>query len=145
MVRDMRKEDIAEVVAIEKSIFTAPWSEKSFLDALESPQNIYLVEECKGQIAGYCGIWTSFDSSDLCNMAVVPTFRRKNIGERLLLEGIACAKKMGVEHMLLEVRKKNQPAIGLYQKNGFHEIGIRKAYYTKPVEDALLMEKHLNC
>lgn len=140
MIRDMKKEDIPEVSLLEEKIFSAPWSEKSFADALESPHNIYLVEERESRVAGYCGIWTSFEDSDLCNIAVSPEFRRKNIGESLLLEGIQRVKSMGVERILLEVRKTNEAAIGLYQKNGFRTIGVRKAYYTKPVEDAVLME-----
>jgi ribosomal-protein-alanine N-acetyltransferase len=135
----MQEQDIAAVAAMEQMIFSSPWSEKSFRDALQSEENIYLVAE-EEQIAGYCGIWISYETADLCNMAVMPEYRRRQIGEALLLEGINRAAKRQVQSLLLEVRQSNQAAIGLYEKIGFQKIGIRKNYYRLPQEDAVLMQ-----
>lgn len=144
MIREMEWEDISKVAELEKKIFSVPWSEKSFRDSFASQDTIYLVEALEGEIAGYCGIWISFDTADLCNIAVANSYRRKGIAERLLQEIFSLAKKRQVERILLEVRESNQGAIALYQKSGFRHIGIRKGYYHAPVEDAILMECYLS-
>lgn len=140
MIGRLQAEDIEQVAQIEAETFSAPWSAKSFAAALASDQNIYLKAEIDGQIVGYCGIWTSFESADLCNIAVKKEFRAAGYGQKLLEAGIQAAADMGVERILLEVRQSNTAAIALYNKKGFQTIGVRKAYYTKPIEDAILME-----
>lgn len=140
MIREMRIEDVKEAVEIEQSIFSNPWSEKSFQDALASKDNIYLVELSEGKVTGYCGIWTSYETADLCNMAVSLEYRRRGTAQKLLEEAIALTAKRNVERILLEVRASNEAAIALYQKNNFQKIGVRKGYYSAPLEDAVLME-----
>lgn len=142
-IRKMRKEDVEEVVKIEKNIFSSPWSEKSFIDALESNDNIYLVAVYGKKIVGYCGLWISYDVADLCNLAVALAYRHQSIGKKILVEGIKLVKERQTERILLEVRESNGSAIGLYQKIGFTEIGKRNNYYSNPTEDAILMEKYL--
>ena len=140
MIRKMKIEDVSEAIEIEKSIFSNPWSEKSFEDAIVSKDNIYLVDISDGEVTGYCGIWTSYDTADLCNMAVTVKHRRKGIAEQLLQEALLLAEQKKVERILLEVRESNEAALALYQKNGFQKIGVRKGYYSNPKEDAVLME-----
>lgn len=143
-VRVMQREDIPVITAIEKRIFSTPWSEKSFLDAFSSADNIYLVSLLGKEIAGYCGIWISYEVADLCNIAVVPEYRRQGIGEKLLQEAIYCTKGRKAERILLEVRESNQGAMFLYQKIGFEKIGVRRGYYSAPREDAILMQLSLS-
>lgn len=57
-IREMRETDIAQVEAIEQEIFSVPWSEKSFLSACTTPENIYLVCLAGEEVAGYCGLWS---------------------------------------------------------------------------------------
>ena len=137
MIDRLQEKDIDQVAQIEAEIFSVPWSIKSFKDALASEQNIYLKAETDDQIVGYCGIWTSFES------AVKKEFRKAGLGQKLLEAGIQAAAAKGVERILLEVRQSNKAAIRLYEKNGFQTIGLRKSYYTKPVEDAILMERFI--
>lgn len=139
MIRQMREQDMDAVTAIEQEIFSKPWSRKSFQDALQSEHTIYLVSEGETGLTGYCGIWLSGETGDLCNMAVVPSCRKCGIGRALLQEGIRLSEKRGVEELFLEVRESNVPAIVLYEKIGFQKIGIRKGYYQAPVEDAVMM------
>lgn len=140
ILRQMQETDIEQVVNLEKAIFSSPWSEKSFCDALQREDTIYLVVEDVGKILGYLGIWLSFDTADLCNIAVMDECRRKHLGQQLLQEGLRQAAAGGAEQILLEVRESNEAAISLYRRNGFKEIGRRKAYYSRPTEDALLMQ-----
>ena len=143
-IRAMQKEDIQAVVAMEERIFSAPWSEKSFLNAYSSDSNIYLVSTSEEEIIGYCGIWISYETADLCNIAVAPEYRRKGIAWEILSEAVRQAKERGAERILLEVRQSNQAAICLYQKLGFVQIGVRRGYYSAPEEDAILMQLALS-
>ena len=140
MIREMRIEDIREVVRIEEEIFSNPWSEKSFQDALTSKDNIYLVAVLEGEVAGYCGIWTSYDTADLCNIAVTAKYRKRGIAGKLLHEAVNLTAGREVERILLEVRESNTAAIALYKKFQFQKIGVRRGYYSAPKEDAVLME-----
>ena len=128
--RLMSEGDIKQVAAIEKEIFSLPWSEKSFLDSL------------KNEIVAYCGAYISFEEADISNVAVKKNFRRKNVAENMLNKLFYECGKKGVSDITLEVRETNVPAISLYEKLGFEEAGIRKNFYEKPVENALIMWKH---
>ena len=142
-IREMGQEDLREVALLERQVFSRPWSEESFRDALASPDHCYLAAYYGGTLVGYCGLWCSFDTADLCNLAVAEDFRKRTLGGALLRQGLVAVKRRGVERVLLEVRRSNVPAIGLYAKFGFQELGIRPGYYSHPVEDGILMEKSL--
>ena len=94
-----------------------------------------------GLIAGYCGCYGVAGEGYIYNVAVGKNYRRQGIGFRLLQDLIEAAKSRGIESLTLEVRKSNLPAIKLYKKLGFVEAGIRKDFYTKPLEDAIIMWK----
>lgn len=141
MIRYMQKKDVPEIALLEKQIFSSPWSEKSFLDAQASEDNLYFVAEEQGAIVGYIGIWTSFETADLCNLAVAEQYRKHLFAQGLLQEAVAALQKRKVERLLLEVRESNIPALCFYKKNNFQQIGIRKNYYSKPTEHAVLMER----
>ncbi|MBQ4282554.1 MAG: ribosomal protein S18-alanine N-acetyltransferase [Lachnospira sp.] len=140
-VRPMREGDIEEVVAIENAIFSIPWSAKSFLDACKEEYNIYLVCEIDGKIAGYCGLWTVMGEGNITNMAVAEEYRKHGIGTALMKAMEMLGQKMDVSIFFLEVRESNVAAQKLYEKMGYREIGRRKRFYEKPVEDALVMSK----
>lgn len=140
MIRKMLAEDASEVARIEQEVFGTGWSEKSFLDALHRDDTIYLVEEDEYRIKGYCGIWISYESADLCNIVVLEKYRKQGIGETLLTEAMCQAERNGVERIMLEVRESNISAIHLYEKLRFRHIYRRKAYYSNPKEDAIIME-----
>ncbi len=140
-VRPMSEEDTFAVSQIEQGIFSLPWSRKSFADACANADNVYLVCEADGVIAGYCGMWTVLGEGNITNMAVSPDYRRCGIAEMLMqaMEKYGGDKK--VTSYFLEVRQSNMPAIALYEKMGYKNIGIRKRFYEKPVEDAVIMSK----
>lgn len=142
-IRQMNEGDLQKVLCLEQEIFSSPWSEKSFRDAMLSEDNCYLVVTCQEKIVGYCGLWCSYDCADLCNLAVSKAMRGQKLGESLLRQGLHMVKDRGVGRVLLEVRSSNVSAIALYHKLGFEEIGVRPRYYTRPEEDGILMEKVL--
>lgn len=149
LIRRMTMQDIPEVVEIEKQCFSLPWSEKSFEDSLTREDTIFLVCETVGDVgesvvpdcvAGYMGLYLSFDEASVTNVAVSPCFRKKGYGEALVTAAKEFAKESGAECIFLEVRESNVPAISLYKKQGFEELGIRKKFYEHPVEDAIIMK-----
>ena len=144
IIRPMEVSDTEQVEMIEKQIFSIPWSQKSFEDACQSNDNIYLVCEMNGQIAGYCGLWTVLGEGNITNMAVSGGFRRLGIAETLMKEMEKRGMSKNVVTYFLEVRKSNEAAVNLYKKMGYVQIGVRKNFYEKPVEDALVMSKTID-
>lgn len=138
-VRRMRPEDAAEAAALEAQIFSQPWSEKGFLDALHLPNTIFLVAKEDGGLAGYIGMYTSMDEGEITNVAVAPQFRRRGVGTRLIEKIRSEAAAHGVTSIVLEVRVSNEGAILLYEKCGFRDCGVRRGFYELPKEDARIM------
>ena len=128
IIRPMEVSDTEQVELIEKQIFSIPWSQKSFEDACQSEDNIYLVCEMNGQIAGYCGLWTVLGEGNITNMAVSGGFRRLGIAEALMKEMEKRGMSKNVVTYFLEVRKSNEAAVNLYKKMGYVQIGVRKNF-----------------
>lgn len=141
VIRLMTEDDILQVELLEKEIFSIPWSAKSFKDACTTPENIYLVCEMDGRIAGYCGLWTVLGEGNITNMAVSSEYRRNGIGKALMTEMERLGREKDVDIFFLEVRESNISAINLYSQMGYKDIGRRKRFYEKPVEDAIVMSK----
>lgn len=141
-IESMTVDDIAQVAEIERQIFSIPWSEKAFRDSMESDNTIYIVAKENDNVAGYAGMYLSFEEGNITNVAVNPLRRRKGIGEKIVRDILNRAYEKGVRDVFLEVRETNSVAIALYEKIGFKEEGIRKNFYDKPRENALIMWKH---
>ena len=122
----MTEDDTFAVELIEQVIFSLPWSQKSFADACRNQDNVYLVCEADGVIAGYCGMWTVLGEGNITNMAVSPDYRRCGIAQRLMQSMENYGDDKNVTSYFLEVRQSNLPAIALYEKMGYKNIGIRK-------------------
>ncbi|MCJ7841383.1 ribosomal protein S18-alanine N-acetyltransferase [Lederbergia sp. NSJ-179] len=132
--------DIDQIVEIEKAAFTVPWPAEAFYqDILTNRFALYLLMEYKGVVVGYCGVWIVVDEAHITNIALLPEYRGKKLGETLMKKMMSYAKEAGAEKMTLEVRVSNIRARSLYKKLGFQEGGIRKSYYTDNQEDALVM------
>lgn len=139
--RRMEEKDLDEVMQIEQSSFSVPWTRQDFIQSIEKPTAIYMVAVEDGHIKGYCGLWGVVDEGQINNVAVSLQERGRNIGTRLLEALFVEGEKLGLNAYTLEVRVGNAPAIALYKKLGFKEAGIRKNYYKVPDEDALIMWK----
>lgn len=138
-IEKMRPEHIKEVAEIERRIFTLPWSEQGFLSSLQSEDTLYLVVRKEGRVAGYCGLLQSFDEADITNVAVSEEARNEGLGFAMLSELMRLGKERGIERYTLEVRASNAAALHLYEKLGFQSAGIRKNFYDRPKEDAVIM------
>lgn len=138
-IRRMQEGDLDQVAAMEKAIFSEPWSRKGFEDTYQKKENCYLVIEEDGEILAYCGFWSVLDEADICNVAVREDARRRGLAEAMLKELLKEGGQLGMRAFTLEVRVGNVPAIALYRKLGFESAGVRPGFYTKPNEDALIM------
>ena len=142
IITNMTQEQVAQVAQLESICFgSAAWSEKSVASELENKLALWLVAVDGETVAGYVGSQTVLDETDMMNVAVHPDYRRQGIAEKLVLE-LADRLKTRKSHCLtLEVRASNTPAIALYEKLDFKQIGLRKNYYRNPKEDALILRK----
>ena len=139
IIRKMTLEDVKTVAQIEKECFSLPWSEASFEDSLAREDTVFLVCEDL-DVVGYIGMYLSFEEGEITNVAVTPSYRQRGCGNLLIQAIKEEAKAREAECVILEVRVSNAPAISLYKKHGFEEIGIRKNFYQNPSEDAIIMK-----
>lgn len=145
----MTEEDIDDVYAIECKSFSVPWSRNSFFELLRNPSAAFFCAHDAQGVSGYAGIFYlegdgEFPgSAEVMNIAVRNDRRRCGIAFSLMtkLERFAAEHHIGM--MMLEVRRSNESARNLYQLFGYREAGVRRKYYSKPTEDAILMNKIL--
>jgi ribosomal-protein-alanine N-acetyltransferase len=139
MIRELKESEIPLIADIERVCFSTPWSEKSIEDSYCLDCNHFFVCESEGRIAGYIGLSIAADEGYILNVAVLPEYRRKGIGEALVRYVITGFGDLAF--VTLEVRPSNTAAVALYQKLGFERVGERKNYYRNPDENALLLTK----
>ena len=141
VIRKMQKSDLQEVCKIEKDNFSLPWSESSFIESMERNDTVFLTALAGEEVAGYIGCYCIAGTGEITNVAVKDTCRRRGIGA-MLLEGLYKAgETLDTREFFLEVRESNEAAISLYSRQGFVKEGIRKNFYEKPVENAVIMWK----
>jgi ribosomal-protein-alanine N-acetyltransferase len=138
--------DLDAVLAIEAESFTSPWTREMYLAELENVgvSFCYLARDDAGGILGFCSFWRVLDELHINNLAVAPPYRRRGIGTGLLTHVLNEGARLGAHRATLEVRRSNDVARHLYDRLGFATAGVRRAYYTNPVEDALVLwREHL--
>ena len=134
-------EQIDDVLAIEEASFTNPWTREMYLAELQNRgvSFCFLARGDDGQAVGFCSVWSVVDELHINNLAVLPAFRRSGIGSDLLQYVLQHGAGLGARRATLEVRQSNEAARLLYEHFGFAVAGVRRSYYTKPVEDALVL------
>lgn len=140
-IRIMEKADIIQLAELEKLCFSDPWSVSAFEYELKNPLSLWLVAVDGDKVVGHVGSQTVMDEADMMNIAVHPQFRRQKIAEKLVLQLIQMLNERQAKSLTLEVRVSNQPAICLYEKLGFAQVGRRPGYYHNPREDAFILRK----
>lgn len=132
---------VAQVAALERECFSAPWSENAIGSELHNPLSVWFVAMDGDTLAGYVGSQAVLGEADMMNLAVVPAYRRQGVADGLVKALVAFLKEQQVHSLTLEVRASNEAAIALYEKLGFAQVGRRPGYYCKPKEDALILRK----
>jgi [ribosomal protein S18]-alanine N-acetyltransferase len=132
--------DLPAVHAIERASFTVPWPNDAYRNELTTNRLAsYVVARTDDAIVGFAGLWVMVDEAHVTTFAVDPRWRRRGVGERLLLALLDVAIARHAREATLEVRLSNMPARRLYEKYGFRPVGIRPRYYSDNGEDALIM------
>ena len=135
----MTAEHIPQIAALERACFSHPWSEDMLREELWNDAAVFVAAEGEdGTVLGYAGLQTVLDEGYINNVAVDPRFRRQGVADELIAAFVRFGKAK-LAFLTLEVRASNAPAIALYEKHGFQEVGRRKDYYDDPKEDAILM------
>ena len=140
-IERMNARHVSQVAELEKLCFSDPWSEKSVASELENSLACWLAALEGDKVTGYVGSQTVLGESDMMNLAVHPDCRRQGIAEALVNALITVLREQGSHCLTLEVRASNEPAIKLYRKLGFVQVGKRPNYYFNPREDALILRK----
>ena len=140
----MRSIHVPQVAALEQVCFSDPWPEEAVRSELTNPLSLWLVALEGETVIGYVGSQTVLGEADIMNVAVSPDHRRQGIAEALLQYLQTILKIKEVHSLTLEVRVSNAPAIALYEKLGYVQVGRRPGYYHKPREDALILRKEWN-
>jgi ribosomal-protein-alanine N-acetyltransferase len=143
VIRDAEPADLDAIVEIENHAFSDPWSRQSFVNVIAEPavQVAVARDGVGGQIEGYVVAWFAADEGEIANLAVREPNRRRGIGAALLDAALIEAARRGATTMYLEVRESNEAARALYAARGFEEVGRRRQYYRKPVEDAIVLRR----
>ena len=139
----LRPEQIDQLAELEVQCFSDPWSRESLTEELSNPLSVYYLCMEGAQVLGYIGTRQLGEEWEIVNVAVRPARRREHIASRLMEWLLADAREKRAQTVFLEVRESNLPAIRCYERFGFRQVGLRKRYYEKPVENALLMAREV--
>lgn len=142
-VRGLNVDDLEQVHYIVDNCFENPWSEETVKDMLLREQAALIGAFMGEKLVGFTSLEWILDEGSLTEIAVLKEYRREGIGEKLMKELFEIASEKKLSFVTLEVRESNMPAISLYKKFGFDEVGVRKDYYKSPSENAVLMTKYL--
>ncbi len=149
----MRLADVGAVAAIEKSIYTAPWTEGNFVDSLTAGYSAWVLRRAdpslgadrlyREPIVGYFVLMPAVDEAHLLNLSVARDGQGQGLGLHLLRRAVALANEYNARSIILEVRPSNLRALAVYQRFGFREHGRRRRYYPASAEDQTSREDAL--
>jgi len=144
MLRQMAEDDLDAVEAIEREVYSHPWTRGNFADSLAAGYHCWVLEQ-GGRVAAYAVTMIAAEEAHLLNLSVAAPLQGRGLGGEMLRFVEALASDSGAATLYLEVRESNTGARRLYQRHGFAELGRRKAYYPALVgrEDAVTMSKGL--
>lgn len=136
--------DLPAIAEIEREAFSDPWSERSFREALAHPSVYFAAARGDAnELLGYVVAWFVADEGQIANLAVAPSGWGVGIGRALLDAALCEARLREADEVYLEVRDSNERARKLYRSRGFEEVGRRRGYYRRPVEDAIVLRRTL--
>lgn len=142
IIRRAETEDADFMSMVDLECFSVPWSSDAFRRKIVHNRiAFYVVAEHEEKIVGYMGFWRIENEAHITNVAVLPEYRRRKVGAKLIEHVMDFAREVGIDAYTLEVRRSNIAAINLYEGFGFEEEGVRPGYYFDNGEDAIIMWK----
>ncbi len=143
-IRTMSYSDLKAVIVVEEKAYPYPWTLGIFRDCLRIGYNAWVMT-LDQDVIGYGIVMLSPGEAHILNICIDPEYQKKGLGRHLLRHILKKSNQTDIDMILLEVRRSNAGAQQLYQSEGFHELGVRKAYYPaeKGREDAIILAKYL--
>jgi ribosomal-protein-alanine N-acetyltransferase len=139
-IRLAERRDVNELMGIEQAQFPEPWTKNMLLEEITNEATRrYTVAVMDDTIIGYLGVMFVFDELHVNTLGTLPGFEGRGVATSLLDDAWRDARERGVVRATLEVAASNQRAQELYFRHGFQPVGIRKNYYEKSHEDALVL------
>ena len=139
---DVTAAHIPQIELLERQCFSMPWTAELLTSQMKDAQHEFIAAVTPdGSVLGYVGMMHVLDEGYISNVAVSPDHRRQGIADALIARLCMICETLDLSFVTLEVRAGNAPAIALYKKHGFERVGLRRNYYERPREDALIMTK----
>jgi ribosomal-protein-alanine N-acetyltransferase len=139
-IRVAERRDVPELLVLEVAQFPEPWSRTMLLDEINNVENRrYTVAVEKKTIIGYLGVMFVMDELHINTLGTLPGHEGRGVATSLMDEAWADAKERGILRATLEVAVSNNRAQSLYSRYGFRPVGVRKNYYERTQEDALIL------
>jgi len=124
----MREADLAQVVAIERTVYSHPWTRGNFADAVRAGYHCRALR-LERELIGYFVLMVAAGEAHLLNLSIAAAHQRRGHGTALLRQAMGIAREGGARSLFLEVRPSNLAAIALYARHGFCRIAVRRGYY----------------
>lgn len=137
------RDHLPELNAMEQASYPDPWTEGMFQQEITGESSHFYIALRDGEMLGYAGFWLLLDEAHITKITVDRAHRGLGHGQAFLEFLMTRARALGAETIRLEVRQSNAVARQLYSRNGFDEVGVRKGYYARSAEDAIVMVKNL--
>jgi ribosomal-protein-alanine N-acetyltransferase len=139
-IRPAERRDVTELLALEQVQFPEPWTRGMLLDEITNVETRrYTVAVEDKHIIGYLGVMFVLDELHVNTVATLPGQEGRGIASSLFDEAWADAILRGVHRATLEVAVSNDRALALYYRFGFRPVGVRKNYYERTKQDALVL------
>ena len=142
--RKIEARDLDQILEIEQEAFPEPWTRGMFCQEISSPMSHFYVALLDDTLVGYGGFWQVVDEAHITSVTVRKEYRRRGYGRVLTDFIVRTAEREGLIRATLEVRVTNVTAQNLYKRLGFEKTGVRKNYYKKTNEDAIIMTRKLD-
>ena len=141
--RYLSEQHLPAVMTLETQAYPDPWTHGMFRQEIDNGASHFFLALRENRLVGYGGFWLVTDEAHLTKLTVAEQQRRTRLGTRIMLHLLREAALAGAKMMLLEVRESNTPARCLYEKLGFARVGLRKGYYARSNEAAVVMTRRV--
>lgn len=139
-IRLAERRDVGELLSIEQAQFPEPWTKGMLLDELTNAQTRRYTVAVEGRrIIGYLGVMFVLDELHVNTLGTRRGEEGRGVATSLLDDAWVNARERGVRRATLEVAVSNARALALYYRYGFTPVGVRKQYYERTGEDALIL------
>jgi ribosomal-protein-alanine N-acetyltransferase len=139
-IRPAERRDVPDLLAIEVAQFPEPWTRAMLIEEITNTQSRRYRVAVEGRtIIGYVGVMFVMDELHVNTLGTLPGHEGRGVATSLLEDAWAAARERGIARATLEVAASNTRAQELYYRFGFAPVGVRKNYYERTHEDALVL------